>query len=123
VKAAGTVADVSKLVSQSKHVLRFDKVIPALQAVYHQVVKAPITETIRSFKKQWNDLLASVPSVQWQPVLAGVGPVPRGWMKEAVEESSGSVRFSMSQAGDGVIGKGTGGAVYAHKGTGKGLET
>jgi hypothetical protein len=113
-KAAETAADVSKLVSQTKHVLRYDKVMPALQAVYHQVVKAPIAETIRSFKKQWNDLLASVPSVQWQPVLTGVGPVPRGWMKETVEESANSVRISMSQFGDkvgketGVVAKGTG---------------
>jgi hypothetical protein len=114
-KAAETAANISKLVSQMKHVLRYDKIMPVLQAVYHQVIKAPITETIRSFKKQWNDLLASIPSVQWQPVLAGVGPVPRGWMKETVEESASSVRFSISQAGDGVIGKGTGGVA---KGTG-----
>ncbi|MBY6270269.1 pre-toxin TG domain-containing protein, partial [Parageobacillus thermoglucosidasius] len=52
-KAAGIAADVSKLVSQTRHVLRYDKVMPALQAVYHQVVKAPISNTIRSFKKQW----------------------------------------------------------------------
>jgi Pre-toxin TG len=46
-KAAETAVDVSKLVSQTRHVLRYDKVMPALQAVYHQVVKAPITQTIR----------------------------------------------------------------------------
>jgi hypothetical protein len=39
VKAAETAADVSKLVSQVKYVIRYDKVMPALQAVYHQVVK------------------------------------------------------------------------------------
>jgi uncharacterized protein YukE len=116
-KAVETAVDVSKLVSQTKHVLRYDKIMPAFQAVYHQVVKTPITNTIRSFKKQWYDLLDSVRSVQWQPALAGVGPVPRGWMKETVEESASSVRFSMSQAGDGVIGKGTEDATY--KGTGK----
>ncbi|EID43929.1 hypothetical protein B4168_1796 [Anoxybacillus flavithermus] len=85
-KAAGTAADVSKLVSQMKYVLRYDKILPALQAVYHQVVKAPITNTIRSFKKQWNDLLDSVRSVQWQLALAGIGPSSRIWMNEAKKE-------------------------------------
>ncbi|TCL53197.1 hypothetical protein EDD69_101204 [Thermolongibacillus altinsuensis] len=37
-KAVGTAADVSKLVSQTKHVLRYDKIMPALQTVYSQVV-------------------------------------------------------------------------------------
>jgi uncharacterized protein YukE len=72
-KAAGTAADVSKLVSQVKYVFRYDKIMPALQAVYRQVVKAPITETIRSFKKQWDDLLSSVSSVQWQLVFHFIG--------------------------------------------------
>jgi hypothetical protein len=62
-KSAGAVADVSKLVSQTKHVLRYDKVMPALQAAYLQVVKAPIADTIRSIKKQWDDLLDSVRAV------------------------------------------------------------
>jgi hypothetical protein len=69
-----------------KYVLRYDKILPALQAVYHQVVKAPITNTIRSFKKQWNDLLDSVRSVQWQPALAGIGPSSCIWMSEAKKE-------------------------------------
>ncbi len=73
-KAAATAADVSKLVSQMKHVLRYDKMMSVFQAVYRQVVKAPITKTLQYFKKQWNDLLASVPSVQWQPALDGIGP-------------------------------------------------
>jgi hypothetical protein len=34
-----------------------------LQAVYRQVVKAPIADTIRSIKKQWDDLLDSVRAV------------------------------------------------------------
>jgi Pre-toxin TG/ribonuclease len=116
VKATEAAADVSKLVSQTKHVLRYDKIMSALQAVYLQVVKAPITQTIRSFKKQWDDLLDSVPSVQWRPAFAGIGPVSRTGIQETVEETTSSVRFSMSQAGDGVIGKGTGGVA---KGTGK----
>jgi uncharacterized protein len=53
IKGAKAAADVSKLVSQTRHVLRYDKIVPTLQAVYHQVVKAPITQTIRSFKQQW----------------------------------------------------------------------
>jgi hypothetical protein len=115
-KAAGTATDVYKLVSQMKHVLRYDKVVPAFQAVYHQVVKAPITQTIRLFKKQWDDLLASVPSVQWKPAFAGVGPVSREWIQDTVEEVTSSVRFSMSQAG-GEVGKGTDDALYVYKGT------
>jgi len=63
-KAAEAATDVSKSVSQTKHVLRYDKVMPALQAAYLHVVKAPITNTICSFKKQWNDLLASIPFVR-----------------------------------------------------------
>jgi Pre-toxin TG/ribonuclease len=116
-KASETTADVSKLLSQMKHVLRYDKIMPAFQAVYHQVVKAPITETICLFKKQWDDLLDSVRSVQWKPALAGVGPVPRVWMKETEEEAVSSIHFSTSRVGDEVIGKGTEDATY--KGTGK----
>jgi hypothetical protein len=99
-KAAETAADVSKLVSQTKHVLRYDKVMPALQAVYYQVVKAPITQTIRSFKQQWDELLDSVRAVQWQPTFAGIGPVSRAGIQETAEEAASSVRFSMSQAVD-----------------------
>ncbi|WP_425272972.1 hypothetical protein [Parageobacillus thermantarcticus] len=36
----------------------------------HQVIKAPITQAIRSFKKQWDDLLDNVPSVQRQRAFA-----------------------------------------------------
>jgi HNH/Endo VII superfamily toxin with a SHH signature/Pre-toxin TG len=115
-KAAGTATDVYKLVSQMKHVLRYDKVVPAFQAVYHQVVKAPITQTIRLSKKQWDDLLASVPSVQWKPAFAGVGSVSREWIQDTVEEVTSSVRFSMSQA-RGEVGKGTDDALYVYKGT------
>jgi hypothetical protein len=59
-----------------------------LQAVYRQVVKAPITETIHSIKKQWDDLLDSVPFVQWQPALDGVGAVSSGQMIGIAEEST-----------------------------------
>jgi hypothetical protein len=95
-KAAGTAVDVSKLVSQMKYVLHYDKIMPALHAIYLQVVKAPITQTIRSFKKQWDDLLASVPSVQWQPALAGVRAVPRGQMMGIAEDACQRARTSLS---------------------------
>ncbi|MBA2871432.1 uncharacterized protein YukE [Anoxybacillus calidus] len=106
-KAAGTAADVSKLVSQTKHVLRYDKVMPALQAVYYQVVKAPITQTIRSFKKQWDDLLDSVRSVQLQLAFAGIGPASRVWMSEAKEEVKETTMNIIGKTGDEVVGKGT----------------
>jgi hypothetical protein len=98
-----------------KHVLRYDKILPAFQTVYSQVVKAPITQTIRSFKKQWDDLLDSVPSVQWQPAFAGIGPVSRAGIQETAEETTSFVRFSMSQVGDGVIENGTGGVTNSNR--------
>jgi hypothetical protein len=102
-KAAETAADVSKLVSQTKHVLRYDKVMPALQAVYYQVVKAPITQTIRSFKKKWDDLLDSVRSVQLQPAFAGIGPVSRAGVRETAEEATNTFRHFMIKKSDEVI--------------------
>jgi GHH signature containing HNH/Endo VII superfamily nuclease toxin len=106
VKTVETAVDVSKLVSQTKHVLRYDKIMPALQAVYHQVVKAPTTQTVRSFKKQWDDLLDSVPSVQWRPAFAGIGSVSRAGIQETAEEATSSVRFSISKAVDGMVDNG-----------------
>jgi hypothetical protein len=102
-KAAETAVDVSKLVSQTRHVLRYDKVMPALQAVYHQVVKAPITQTIRSFKKKWDDLLDSVRSVQLQPAFAGIGPVSRAGVRETAEEATNTFRHFMIKKSDEVI--------------------
>ncbi|MBA2874570.1 polymorphic toxin type 47 domain-containing protein [Thermaerobacillus caldiproteolyticus] len=107
-KAAETAADVSKLVSQMKYVLRYDKIMPAFQVVYHQVVKAPITKTLQYFKKQWNDLLASVPSVQWQPALAGIGPEPRIWMSGAEKEVKETTMNMIGKTRGEVVGKGTG---------------
>ncbi len=102
-KAAETAADVSKLVSQVKYVLRYDKIVPTLQAVYHQVVKAPITQTIRSFKKKWDDLLDSVRSVQLQPAFAGIGPVSRAGVRETAEEATNTFRHFMIKKSDEVI--------------------
>ena len=91
-KAAEAATDVSKSVSQTKHVLRYDKVMPALQAAYLHVVKAPITNTICSFKKQWNDLLASIPFVRGSRTWRESAQRPAyGWSeaeKEAVEVKS-----------------------------------
>jgi hypothetical protein len=117
-KAAETAADVSKLVSQTKNVLNYNKIKPFFQTIYHQVIKETITETIRSFKKQWENFRENVGSVLQGSRLAvdGVGAVSNGRMIGIVDESANSVRISMSQAGDGVIGKGTGGVA---KGTSK----
>jgi hypothetical protein len=109
-KAAETAADVSKLVSQTRHVLRYDKVMPALQAVYHQVVKAPITETIRSFKQQWEEFLENVGSVLMgpQPALAGIGPARGMWMSGAEREVKETTMNMIGKTEDEVVGKGTG---------------
>jgi Pre-toxin TG len=108
VKAAETAVDVSKLVSQTKHVLRYDKIMPALQSVYHQVVKAPITETIRSFKKRWENLLENVGSVLQGPqlALAGIGSAPCMWMSEAEREAKETMMNIIGKTGDEMVGKG-----------------
>jgi hypothetical protein len=112
-KTAETAVDVSKLVSQTKNVLNYNKIKPFFQTIYHQVIKGPITETIRSFKKQWENLLENVGSALIGPQLAadGVGVVPSGRVIGIDEESARSVRFSMNQAVDGVAGKRTSQAV------------
>lgn len=107
-KAAGIAADVSKLVPQMKYVLRYDKMMSVFQAAYLQVVKAPITKTLRYFKKQWDDRLTSVSSVQWQPALAGIGPASRAWMSKAKEEVKETAINMIGKTGDEVDGKGTG---------------
>ncbi|QSB49574.1 pre-toxin TG domain-containing protein [Parageobacillus toebii] len=112
-KAAETAVDVSKLVSQTKNVLNYNKIKPFFQTIYHQVIKGPITETIRSFKKQWENFRENVGSVLHGPQLAadGVEVVPSGQVIGIAEESASSVRFSMSQVG-GEVGKGTEDAAY-----------
>ncbi|MED4968971.1 RNase A-like domain-containing protein [Parageobacillus toebii] len=109
-KAAETAVDVSKWISKTRNVLNVNKIKGALQTIYHQVIKGPITETIRSFKKQWENFLENVGSVLQGSQLAieGVGVVPSGRMIGIAEESASSVRISMSQAEDEVVGKGTG---------------
>ncbi len=107
-KAAGIAADVSKLVPQMKYVLRYDKMMSVFQAAYLQVVKAPITKTLRYFKKQWDDRLTSVSSVQWQPALEGIGPESRVWMSEAKKEVKETTINIIGKTGDEVVGKGTG---------------
>jgi Pre-toxin TG len=107
-KAAGTAVDVSKLVSQTKHVLRYDKIMTVLQAVYRQVVKAPITQTIRSFKKQWENLLENVGSVLQgpQPALAGIGPARGVWMSEAERKAKETMMNIIGKTDDEMVGKG-----------------
>jgi uncharacterized protein YukE len=109
-KAAETAADVSKLVSQTKNILNYNKIKPFFQTIYHQVIKGPITETIRSFKKQWENLLENVGSVLQGPqlALAGVGgPAPRMWMSGAEREAKGTTMNIVGRTGD-EVGKGTG---------------
>ena len=110
-KAAGIAAEVSKWISKTKNVLNVDKIKGALQTIYHQVIKGPITETIRSFKKQWEQLLENVGSVLRgpQPALAGIGPASRGWMDGAKDASLNMITKNESKAID--------------KGTGNSLET
>ncbi|AEH46501.1 glycohydrolase toxin TNT-related protein [Parageobacillus thermoglucosidasius] len=110
-KAAGIAADVSKLISKTRNVLNVDKIKGALQTIYHQVIKGPITETIRSFKHQWENFIENVGSVLQgpQPALAGIGPASRGWMDGAKDASLNMITKNESKAID--------------KGTGNSLET
>jgi hypothetical protein len=110
-KAAETAADVSKLVSQTKHVFRYDKIMPVLQAVYHQVVKATITQTIRSFKQQLDNFLKNVGSVLMgpKPAVVGVGgSTSRMWMSGAEREAKGTMMNIVGKNRDEVVGKSTG---------------
>jgi uncharacterized protein YukE len=109
-KAAGAVADVSKLISKTKNVLNYDKIKSVLQTIYHQVIKRPITETIRSFKEQWENLLENVGSVlqEPQPTLAGIGPAQDIWMSGAKREVKETTMNMIGKTGDEVVGKGTG---------------
>jgi hypothetical protein len=110
-KAAGTAADISKWISKTKNVLNYDKIKLFLQTIYHQVIKGPITETIRSFKRQWENLLENVGSVLQgpQPALAG-GPAPQVWISRAEKEVKETTMNMFGKTGDEVIGKGTGNA-------------
>ncbi|AEH46528.1 pre-toxin TG domain-containing protein [Parageobacillus thermoglucosidasius] len=110
-KAAGIAAEVSKWISKTKNVLNVDKIKGALQTIYHQVIKGPITEAIRSFKKQWENFLENVGSVLQgpQPALAGVGgPAPRMWVSGGEREAKGTMMNIVGKNGDEVVGKGTG---------------
>jgi hypothetical protein len=109
-KAAGTAADVSKLISKTKNVLNYDKIKLFFQTIYHQVIKGPITETIRSFKKQWENFLENVGSVLQgpQPALAGIGPARGVWMSRAEREVKETTMNMIGKTEDEVVGKGTG---------------
>jgi Pre-toxin TG len=104
-KAAGIAADVSKLISKTRNVLNVDKIKGALQTIYHQVIKGPITETIRSFKKQWENFIENVGSVLRGPQLAadGVGVVSRGPRIGIAEESINMFRHFMIKKSDEAI--------------------
>jgi hypothetical protein len=111
VKAAETAVDVSKWISKTKNVLNVNKIKGALQTIYHQIIKGPITTTIRSFKKQWENFRENVGSVLQgpQPALAGVGgPAPRMWMSGVEREAKGTMMNIVGKNGDEMVGKGTG---------------
>ena len=107
-KAAGIAADVSKWVSKTKNVLYYDKIKSFFQAIYHQVIKGPITETIRSFKHQWENFLENVGSVLRGPqlALAGIGLTRGVWMSGAEKEVKETTMNIIGKTGDGVVGKG-----------------
>jgi hypothetical protein len=109
-KAAGTAADVSKWISKTKNVLHYDKIKSFFQTIYHQVIKGPIIETIRSFKKQWENLLKNVGSVLQgpQPALAGIGPARGMWISGAKREVKETTMNIVGNTGDKVVGKGKG---------------
>ncbi|EID45573.1 pre-toxin TG domain-containing protein [Parageobacillus thermoglucosidasius] len=109
-KAAGIAAEVLKWISKTKNVLNVDKIKGALQTIYHQVIKGPITETIRSFKHQWENFLENVGSVLQgsQPALAGIGPARGVWMSGAEREVKETTMNMIGKTGDEVVGKGTG---------------
>ncbi|WP_260440967.1 pre-toxin TG domain-containing protein [Parageobacillus thermoglucosidasius] len=106
-KAAETAADVSKWISKTRNVLNVNKIKGALQTIYHQVIKGPITETIRSFKKQWEQLLENVGSVLHlqgsRLAAAGVGAVSRGPRIGIAEESINMFRHFMIKKSDEAI--------------------
>ncbi|ATO36861.1 hypothetical protein B1691_01610 [Geobacillus sp. 47C-IIb] len=94
--------DTASTLSKVKHVVRYDKVKVFFQRIYHQVIKAPLVETARLFKTQWDQLVQSIASISMQPVYAGVGSAPRMLMNEAKDVSR-----HMIQKVDNVIEKGT----------------
>jgi uncharacterized protein YukE len=110
-KAAETAADVSKWISKTRNVLNVNKIKGALQTIYYQVIKGPITATIRSFKQQWEQLLENIGSVLMgpRPALAGVGgPTSRMWMSGAEREAKETTMNMIGKTEDEVVGKGTG---------------
>ncbi|MGG3953071.1 hypothetical protein ABEV38_08930, partial [Parageobacillus thermoglucosidasius] len=106
-KAAGIAAEVSKWISKTKNVLNVNKIKGDLQTIYHQVIKGPITETIRSFKKQWENFLENVGSVLHlqgsRLAAAGVGAVSRGLRIGIAEESINMFRHFMIKKSDEAI--------------------
>ncbi|MEB3750765.1 pre-toxin TG domain-containing protein [Geobacillus sp. FSL W8-0032] len=78
--------EAASVLSKMKHVVRYDKIKAIFETIYQQVIKAPLAETARLFKKQWDEVVESVASVSWQPAYAGVGPTSRVWMNEARNE-------------------------------------
>jgi Pre-toxin TG len=120
-KAAETTTDVSKWILKTKNILNYDNIKSFFQIIYHQVIKGPITETIRSFKKQWKNFLENVGSVLQgpQPALAGIGPTPRVWMSGVEKEVKETTLNITGKTGDEVVVKGAKNAYDIAKSGGK----
>ncbi|MED4916300.1 pre-toxin TG domain-containing protein, partial [Geobacillus thermodenitrificans] len=98
--------DTASTLSKVKHVVHGDKIKGFFQTIYHQVVKAPLTETARLFKKQWDEFVESIASVSWQPAYAGVGPASRVWMSGSKNEVKDATFHMIKRVEGEAIGKG-----------------
>jgi Pre-toxin TG len=110
-KAAETAADVSKWISKTRNVLNVNKIKGALQTIYYQVIKGPITATIRSFKQQLDNFLKNVGSVLMgpEPAVVGVGgSTSRMWVSGAEREVKETTMNMIGKTEDEVVGKGKG---------------
>ncbi|WP_414085585.1 hypothetical protein [Geobacillus thermodenitrificans] len=99
--------DTASTLSKVKHVVHGDKIKGFFQTIYHQVVKAPLTETARLFKKQWDEFVESIASVSWQPAYAGVGPASRVWMSGSKNEVKDATFHMIKKAEGEAVGRGT----------------
>ncbi|WP_171355696.1 MULTISPECIES: pre-toxin TG domain-containing protein [Geobacillus] len=106
IKGAKALDTASTLLSKVKHVVRSDQIKGFFQTIYHQVVRAPLLETARLFKKQWDEFVESIASVSWQPAYAGVGPASRGWMSGFKNEVKDATFHMIKRVEGETVGKG-----------------
>ncbi|BBW97949.1 hypothetical protein GsuE55_27820 [Geobacillus subterraneus] len=91
VKGAKAI-DAASALAKVKHVARDDKMKAIGDIAFRQTIRAPLAETARLFKKQWDEVVESVASFSWQPAYAGVGPAPRVWMGEAKDATLNRIK-------------------------------